>query len=1853
MSGGAEAWRAVKPRPPSGEGAAGVDTLEATVDTAAGKGKWGRTSDPPGKIRGTPATLLAPPDFTNDGVGSSPASASWEERAMEAERLYLDNKRRRLDAPTETEAASPERPPAPRNLSFASAGGGQGGGQRRSEPPPPARPTPSQRAGGPAARTSHSAHTFSTASARLPTTTTTTTPAVTVELDSLALPTALVDYLRAEKKISRLYPWQAECLAMPGVMAHTRNLVYCAPTSGGKSLVSDLLVVRRLIAGGSDGGAAMALMVLPFVSLCQERSTELTGMLKPLGIEVRGFFGGRGGALPPRGGAGGLIVATPEKANDLVTRLVAEDRIHELACVVVDELHMVQDVSRGSTVELMLTKLMHAAAESSCGGDASSYEFPSGSPEVGLAGRRAEGKDEEDKPEAVNLPGSPLSGASSDRDPAAAPPPLQVIGMSATLPNLDALARWLGDAALFETDFRPVPLRLHVVVGARAYPVPEREAIEFLDAHDDPLDAGGARELVLPDRLASRSCTKTSTTSSTVKSDCTELDVAAALASETVASSRGGGGVIVFCAARFQCEMVARALSQRLRVRECADTKTNAPLASLVEDIRRVAGDEPPTKKMDDSSATNNNRSGSGVNKTLAECVSLGVAWHHAGLHPEARTLVERGFRENSIQVICCTTTMATGVNLPASRVVIHGAYQYRVGGRGHALIGSRDLQQMVGRAGRAGFATLGEAFVIAPKPNDIDWRSIRQATTGGLHGVQQTRDRLAVARELGRRLVSPGDALSSRIAKEGMRRVMLDAVACGLANTPREIRRYVARTLLAALNDFQDVVAADATAALAWLAKGGFTIWDQHAFRWEASALGRAAAAAHLTPDAAVRVVDDVKLARRRLILESDLHLLFLCVEPEPASSDGPLTRRDATADKGNDERYVKGAPMKREPEPLTCSLDEVSFLKIYESLSEHESRVARAVGIKPDYVEGRLRYRRKDVTPEHGSQRRVCLRFLHALALKDLVSEVDRGTIVASFGLKSSARLTQLQESAGRYAGQVASVCGPMGWGDMEVLVARLQDRITAGAREEILCLTHIPQIGASRARTLYNHGARTPEAIASMTREDLVKILRSRGPFERAPTRAADAILRGARQLCEEQRRATREESEAKLRELEKLAPIVDHPDDDDDHDHMENENENARLKLGADGAPTTGSESTGDPSLEDTQTESTGDPNLDVDAARGCVVVRHPRALASLLDRWRRESHYAFVFQPGKGASEEGHASDASPPDGVALCLASNPNATFYVPVVHGCTVRRQPFENTATAATTTCAEKERAPRGWPWSVVRDVLREANGARKVTVDLKPQLRAMGAADRAAANPLPYQTAAAFSAGGSFSFGNRPPRTIGAVGGEVVDVRVAGWLLRPDAADLACAVTVGWAKLGEELTKNSSSVKKSLAETILRFYRAHGVDAASVRAAARWTLDRTRTSRSHASAASAALTAAACLAADVAAIVPRLSGKVSKDENTSNTSDAKLGAALRDAEMRLVPALAQMEATGVAFDPSVLCRQIRQANRRLSEIEREADALVSAVPGAEPASLASSADVARVLFEHLKLPPPPCAVVQCGSTGRRRLRANAEVLAALRDQSDLPGLVLEHRTLSRCVAMADEMVELALGGARECHQGKSRGKITRLRGAIHQTNTETGRLAMEEPNLQTVPKPRTFRMADAYDGRPEISPEGCAKAQSREPSPGTEVGSEETLCVRNAFVAPPGAVLLSADYRQLELRVMAHMSGDEGLVRAFNHEKMPPHHPDADPFRFLASRWRGVAVGEVSDADRAVAKQVSADCLSVTRVNSNPIDFPLSFNHPNTTKVPSYEGTTKRKGRLPRTFVLTSSRPSIPKT
>jgi len=99
--------------------------------------------------------------------------------------------------------------------------------------------------------------------------------------------------------------------------------------------------------------------------------------------------------------------------------------------------------------------------------------------------------------------------------------------------------------------------------------------------------------------------------------------------------------------------------------------------------------------------------------RRLANCVACGVAFHHAGLLPEQRRLVEQGFRENLIKVIACTPTLAAGLNLPARRVLIKSYKRYEYGS-GMVPIPVIEYRQMSGRAGRPGLDPYGESFLIA-----------------------------------------------------------------------------------------------------------------------------------------------------------------------------------------------------------------------------------------------------------------------------------------------------------------------------------------------------------------------------------------------------------------------------------------------------------------------------------------------------------------------------------------------------------------------------------------------------------------------------------------------------------------------------------------------------------------------------------------------------------------------------------------------------------------------------------------------------------------------------------------------------------------------------------------------------------------------------------------------------------------------------------------------------------------------------------------------------------------------------------------------------------------------------------
>ncbi|CAD7699534.1 unnamed protein product [Ostreobium quekettii] len=423
------------------------------------------------------------------------------------------------------------------------------------------------------------------------------------------LPEVLCSAFRQSGINKDLYDWQAECLCRPGVL-DGKNLVYCAPTSGGKSLVAEILMMRQVIATGKA-----CLLVLPFVSLCGEKAAHLERLLAPMHKTVRGFYGSQGGGEIFRNDTGALV-CTIEKANMLVCRMIEEQLLDRLCVVVVDELHMVAEDDRGYLLELLLTKLRYATFVND-----QESEVP-----------RSEG--------------------------------LQVIGMSATMPNGADVARWLG-AELYVTDFRPVPLKRMLLIG-RALKDPQMKTVGEV-----PVDPEWERS---------------------------DPEHYAWLAKETVDE---GHSVLLFCATKKACSDAAKIIAKMVTVPErkieCAANPGQHDRAWIVGELRRLSGS---------------------AEAILANVIAKGVAFHHAGLSSEERELVEMAYRCGAISVLAATSTLAAGVNLPARRVIFRHPYMYK--DKKKVLLDGTKYRQMSGRAGRAGIDTHGEAILL----NSADFSS-------------------------------------------------------------------------------------------------------------------------------------------------------------------------------------------------------------------------------------------------------------------------------------------------------------------------------------------------------------------------------------------------------------------------------------------------------------------------------------------------------------------------------------------------------------------------------------------------------------------------------------------------------------------------------------------------------------------------------------------------------------------------------------------------------------------------------------------------------------------------------------------------------------------------------------------------------------------------------------------------------------------------------------------------------------------------------------------------------------------------------------------------------------------------
>ena len=270
-----------------------------------------------------------------------------------------------------------------------------------------------------------------------------------------------------------------------------------------------------------------------------------------------------------------------------------------------------------------------------------------------------------------------------------------------------------------------------------------------------------------------------------------------------------------------------------------------------------------------------------------------------------------------------------------------------------------------------------------------------------------------------------------------------------------------------------------------------------------------------------------------------------------------------------------------------------------------------------------------------------------------------------------------------------------------------------------------------------------------------------------------------------------------------------------------------------------------------------------------------------------------------------------------------------------------------------------------------------------------------------------------------------------------------------------------------------------------------------------------------------------AAAYAAADAVAVL-KLMPQLQADLEASQATQL-----MDEIEMPLVPVLADMEMAGIALDTDFLGRMSAEMQTRLGEIEIQVYQMVG-----EPFNINSTQQLSVALFERLKLPPPD----RTRRTASGHYSTSVEVLEYLSGKHPVVDLVLEHRELAKLKSTYLD----ALPAQVNPHTG-------RVHTSYNQTGAVTGRIASSDPNLQNIP----IR---------------------------TDLGRQ----VRHAFIAGSGTQLLSVDYSQVELRIAAHMSGDENMLAAFRAGQ--------DIHTATAAAIYNCDLDEVSSAQRRHAKAIN---------------------------------------------------------
>lgn len=392
----------------------------------------------------------------------------------------------------------------------------------------------------------------------------------------------IIDEILKKKEINELRPPQQ--LALDKGLMEGKNLVISSPTGSGKTLAAEIAMVNHF------EKKQKTLYIVPLKSLASEKYKSFKEDYSNYGLKVGvsiSDFDSQDYKLKDYD----IIISTAEKVDSLIRH--GAEFIRNVSCVIIDEIHLIDDYSRGPTLEVLITIIKNLL------------------------------------------------------------PKAQLIALSATISNDFEISKWL-NAQLVKSDYRAVKLYEGVYLNG---------LIEF----------NNNKNLEI------------------ASSSFAEKDIAI----DTLNIKKQ---LIFFLGSRRNAQSLANRLS--IYATKLLNAEEKGELDILADKV--LYSLEQPTEQCN----------------LLSECVRKGVAFHHAGLIQKQKDLIEKGFKERLIKIICATPTLAAGINLPAFRVVVRDLKRFSPL-QGSYYIPVLEVKQMFGRAGRPGMEDYGEAITIAKSEDE------------------------------------------------------------------------------------------------------------------------------------------------------------------------------------------------------------------------------------------------------------------------------------------------------------------------------------------------------------------------------------------------------------------------------------------------------------------------------------------------------------------------------------------------------------------------------------------------------------------------------------------------------------------------------------------------------------------------------------------------------------------------------------------------------------------------------------------------------------------------------------------------------------------------------------------------------------------------------------------------------------------------------------------------------------------------------------------------------------------------------------------------------------------------------